>query len=199
MEGLTTYLKSKVAALRDGSLRSRRPTPPSFIMVEPEHNGSGTLQTQYRANGIYNDRRAGRSEFSLVEINELKQHPAVAVNTNKYAAQNKSQLFHEEVAVEAEEHTEETPNLTAFRGSTLAMPEPRHPHKLPPEPASRPESKLAPKNASQSTREKYRQSLFHKRPNIRSLPPSAANHSQTSTNPYHPSPLLQQKPTSHPS
>jgi len=135
MDSLAKYIEEKLAAIR-GTRSKGKPGPP-FLTIYPQPSGIGSLQTQYRSHGVYNNKRAGMSEFSLDDQTALQKvtdfdkqaEPHTAQEEQRSTQQTKGKVskFRELVnSIDAKEF-EELPTFAAVRiseVSTLHLPEP---------------------------------------------------------------------------
>lgn len=70
MESLAKYIEEKLQLY---GARSKGKPAPGFLTIHPQPSEIGSLQTQYRAHGVYNNKRAGVSEFSLDDQSALQK------------------------------------------------------------------------------------------------------------------------------
>lgn len=135
MDSLARYLEEKLAALR--GTRSKGKPAPGFLTIHPQPSGIGTLQTQYRAHGVYNNKRAGMSEFSLEDQTALLKITNIDEQAESHTAHSESHSLQKNISktskfrelvnsIDAKEF-EELPTLAGVRTSevsTLHLPEP---------------------------------------------------------------------------
>lgn len=133
MDELASYLEKKLAAVR--GMRSKGKPVPAFLRIHPENSYIATLQGRNRAQGIYNDKRAGVSQFSLDDQTALQkitgtgngavtdEKPETTHRTehNDYSpldltTPRPSKFTETEVSAPAE-HFEQQPAFTASRSS----------------------------------------------------------------------------------